>query len=348
MRRSSGGGVVKIAFLQSTLPPVGHGGVAYQVDLLARTMVERGHDITAFTTAPVPNIRPYRAVALRLPAIGPVGRILGTGLAFRSLDLSTFDVVHAHGDAWGISGVPLVRTFHGTGLEEASSATSAKRRLGSSAHYLLELISSFRAPVSTAVSQNTRRFMPRIDYVVPNAIDRIYQPTENRFPDPTVLMVAGLLGGRKRGHLVISAFRKVRRRVPRARLVIVTRDVVDEPGVTVHSTLPTADLAVLFRRSWVLCSASSYEAFGLPLAEAMASGLPVVSTPNPGALEILRDGTLGRIVPPDALADAIVELLVDDQLAANLRSQGIKAAKQYALDHVAERYEAVYREVISR
>jgi phosphatidylinositol alpha-mannosyltransferase len=335
---------LRIAFLQAELPPVGIGGVAHQVDLLARTMVERGHDVTAFSLAPAPGPRPYRAIVLTPPPVGPLSPIFGAGLAFRMIDFAQFDVVHAHGDAWAISKVPLVRTFYGTALQEALSATSARRRVAQTVHYGLELISSLRAPVTTAISRNTRRFMPGIDLVVPCAVDRVYQPMpiNNRFDEPTILLVAGLLGGRKRGHLVLSAFREVRRRLPSARLIAVTHDAVDQPGVTALSNVPTQDLATLFQRSWVLCSASSYEGFGLPSAEAMASGLPVVSTPNPGAREVLRGGELGRIVPPESLAEALLGVLGDEKLATDLRNRGLKAAQAYALDTVCSQYEAAY------
>jgi phosphatidylinositol alpha-mannosyltransferase len=335
---------LRIAFLQAELPPVGAGGVSYQVDLLARTMVERGHRVTAFTVAPMPGARLYETVVLSQTSIGPLKPVLGTGLAFHTIDFAGFDVVHAHGDAWAISGVPWVRTFHGTALQEAISATSILRRGSQILHYGLELISSLRAPVTTAVSRNTRHFMPGIDLVVPCAVDRVYQvmPTNDRFDEPTILLVAGLLGGRKRGHLVLSAFQDVRKRLPNSRLIVVTRDTVDQPGIITLSNLPAQDLADLFQRSWVLCSASSYEGFGLPMAEALASGLPVVSTPNPGAREVLRGGELGRIVRPESLAEALLEILEDDNLATDLRNQGREAAKIYELDNVCSQYEAAY------
>jgi phosphatidyl-myo-inositol alpha-mannosyltransferase len=307
-------------------------------------MVERGHDVTAFTFAPAPGPRPYHAKVLSGPPIGPLKRVFGAGLAFRTIDFAQFDVVHAHGDAWAISKVPLVRTFYGTALQEALSATSMRRRVAQTLHYGLELVSNIRAPVTTAISWNTRRFLPGIDTVVPCAVDRVYRPMPiaNRFDEPTILLVAGLLGGRKRGHLVLSAFREVRRQLPHARLIAVTHDAIDQPGVTALRNVPPQDLASLFQRSWVLCSASSYEGFGVPLAEAMASGLPVVSTPNPGAREVLRSGELGRIVQPESLAEALLEVLGDEKLAADLRNRGLKAVQTYALDTVCSQYEAAY------
>jgi phosphatidyl-myo-inositol alpha-mannosyltransferase len=335
---------VRIAFVQRVMPPLGHGGVSHQVDLLARTMVERGHDITIFTVEPTPGTRPYRTVLLSRRPGGPLNHVFGSGLAFRAINTTMFDVVHAHGDDWAMSKGPSVRTFYGTALQEVLSATSTRRRISQTLHYGLELVSSRRATVTTAISRNTRKFIPGIDLIVPCAVDRAYQPipVSNKFPDPTILLVAGLLGGRKRGHLVLSAFREVRKQIPNAKLILITREDVNQPGVTALSDVPTQELATLFQRSWALCSASSYEGFGVPLAEAMASGLPVISTPNLGAREVLREGELGRIVEPNSLAKGLLELLTNENLASDLRKRGLEAAQAYALDSVCSQYESAY------
>src|SRR5581483_5370564 len=120
---------LKIAFLQKNLPPSGMGGVAYQVDLLAQSMVQRGHDLTVFTMGPAPRDASYRVTRLPQPRKHPASAIFGAGWAAREIELAKFDVVHAHGDAWAIPHGPVVRTFYGTAIREAIAATSVKRRL---------------------------------------------------------------------------------------------------------------------------------------------------------------------------------------------------------------------------
>jgi glycosyltransferase involved in cell wall biosynthesis len=66
---------------------------------------------------------------------------------------------------------------------------------------------------------------------------------------------------------------------------------------------------------------------GVPqaLIQAMASGLPVVTTPVGAIPEIVRDGETGLLVPPEnaqALADAIAALLTDERLAGRLGAAG--------------------------
>jgi len=101
----------------------------------------------------------------------------------------------------------------------------------------------------------------------------------------------------------------------------------------------------MYRSHWLLCSTSSYEGFGVPYVEALASGLPVVTTPNDGAREVLRDGKLGVLADPADLARALVRLLGDEARRGDLARFGIEASRRYAIDVIAAEYEEMYRRI---
>lgn len=337
--------------LHVDLPPVGRGGVAYQVDLLATTLVARGHDVTVFITD-VPPVGPsYRTVQLHVPFRSPIlQRQLGPARAFASVDLTSFDVVHAHGDDWAVPrGVPRVRTFYGTALMECVTATSLGRRGAQLAHYGLEWVAGARASTTVTISGHTRRYLPFVTHCIPCAFDPdVFSPGRSPADVPTILFVAGVLRGRKRGRLMLAAFSELRRTIRDAQLHIVSTEWVDAPGVVCHQRLGPGALAALYRRSWLLCSTSSYEGFGVPYIEAMATGVPVISTPNPGALEVLEGGRLGVICPPSELADRLVALLGDEATRQDLTASGLEAAGRYAAPSIAKAYERVYDEVRRR
>lgn len=98
-------------------------------------------------------------------------------------------------------------------------------------------------------------------------------------------------------------------------------------------------------------SAARSEPFGLAIVEAMAAGLPIVATSSEGALEILEDGTTGKLVPVDdhhALAQAVNELLNDPVECSRLGRNAQRAARErYSLKHMASDTERVYREVLA-
>jgi glycosyltransferase involved in cell wall biosynthesis len=101
---------------------------------------------------------------------------------------------------------------------------------------------------------------------------------------------------------------------------------------------------------FVLPSTSSVEAFGLVLLEAMATGRPCITTDLPGVRENILPGITGLIVPPkdeQALADAILKLVENDELRIQMGFNARKAVEKDSLDKFAEGIEAVYREAIS-
>jgi glycosyltransferase involved in cell wall biosynthesis len=335
---------MKIAMLQAEIPPIGPGGVGYQVHLLSTELARRGHDVTVFAAHPDPGGTAYAFVQADLPGEGRLSRQFGVGRAFAALDLDGYDVVHAHGDDWLFGkSRPRIRTFYGTALMEAINATSWLRRGSQLCYYGLEWASA-RGAYPVSISEATRRQLPFIRESIPCAFDpSLFFPAD---PDPdrepSILFVAGTLKGRKRGDLLLEAFGEVRKRVPDAQLTIVSRDRVSHPGVTCYPDVPASRLAELYRRSWMLCSTSSYEGFGVPYIEALASGLPVVTTPNAGALEVLAGGRYGVVATPGDLVTSMVKLLHDGNERHRLAELGLERARAFTLDVVVSRYEHVY------
>lgn len=102
---------------------------------------------------------------------------------------------------------------------------------------------------------------------------------------------------------------------------------------------------------FVLPSHLRSEAFGLCQIEAMACGLPIISTDLPtGVPEVNRDGETGLIVPPgdaEALAAAIKKLIDDPDLRKRLGEGGKQRAREnYGAETMSERVAEVYREVL--
>jgi glycosyltransferase involved in cell wall biosynthesis len=151
-------------------------------------------------------------------------------------------------------------------------------------------------------------------------------------------------------------------RLPGAvRLSLVDQDHPDHPArrlaarygcadrLHVTGPLSRQDLLDAYRRATLVVVPSREEGFGLPAAEAMACGTPVVAS-RAGALpELLETGGGGLLVPPDdaeALAKGIATLLEQPAARAELGARApARIAAAYAWPRVAERTAAVYREV---
>ena len=110
--------------------------------------------------------------------------------------------------------------------------------------------------------------------------------------------------------------------------------------------LTDAELGVILRRARVLVAPSRAEGFGLPVAEAMAVGTPVICSDIPALAEVAGDAAV--LVPvgdPAALAEALADLLGDEAALRKLGEAGLARAARYDWDAVARRAWDVYRSV---
>ena len=353
---------MKIAVLTSHLPSPNRaksGGVAYAAHRMANALAQRGHYVTVFSTDERP---PEACYLVRQVLTSPPSDPLRAWLwlwqlakRYAAQDFSNFDIIHAHGNNAMIRhpGPPFVRTLHGASWGEAIHSTTWKRRLWYLTVTPVELWEAARANRVVAVSASTRRYIPGIDLVIPNSVNRnVFYPENNlnqsfHHLHPVILFV-GTLAGRKRGRMLLELFQtQIRPAQPEAELWMVAEQSVQAPGVVCFQNPDEKALADLYRRAWVFCLPSTYEGFGIPYIEAMACGTPVVATPNSGARELLEDGKWGVLAPESELGPALLSLLNDASRRQSLAELGLERAKEFALERVVDAYEALFASLIN-
>jgi glycosyltransferase involved in cell wall biosynthesis len=208
--------------------------------------------------------------------------------------------------------------------------------------------------------------------LIPNGV-----PTDEYAPDPdrraqwrqvhgiephaTVLTHVGRFAPPKNHALLVEAFARVRTDAPLCLLLVgggelenAVREQVSALGLQerVRFLGVRADVADILRASDVFVLSSRVEGNPLSVMEAMAAGLPVVSTAVGGVPELVREGETGLLVPSEdagALAQAM-QALVDDPV----RRQAMgAAARQHAVAHFDIRhtvrgYEQLYEALLKR
>ncbi|HEY3997332.1 MAG TPA: glycosyltransferase family 4 protein [Candidatus Xenobia bacterium] len=334
---------MKIAILSLYLPSGSKIGVGYQVHYLANALTRRGHDVTVYSQSGPPDDARYPVV------VPPIRRHLRTfrfAWDLRAYDFSRYDVVHACGDDWFLWGKPrrrLVHTYMGSCLAEMFHASAGREKLRMAALAACETTSSLLADCRVAISENTRRFVPNIQYVIPCGIDiDAFRPNGPRSTAPSILFV-GTMHGRKRGYFLQDIFiRHVRPHVPDAELWMVCEEPAEGPGIVSHGRVGLDHLIRLYRQAWVFCLPSTYEGFGVPYIEAMAAGAVVVASPNLGAKEVTGDGRFGLLAADHQLAEMLTRTLQDEPLRHHYQTAGLAHARDYGWERVCQEYEQVY------
>lgn len=181
---------------------------------------------------------------------------------------------------------------------------------------------------------------------------------------PVVVVVARLLWDKGIGEFVKAA-RVLRQRGVQARFVVVGDIDPDNRACIDPATLEDwkaedavelwgfrSDIQQVLAGVTIACLPSYRE--GLPkfLLEAMAAGLPCVTTDVPGCREAVREGDNGFLVPAknaDALADALECLLRNPELARKMGERGRQRVEQeFSAQQVNESTLALYREMLNR
>jgi phosphatidylinositol alpha-mannosyltransferase len=175
------------------------------------------------------------------------------------------------------------------------------------------------------------------------------------------LLFVGRLDPRNRLDLLLRAFAEVRRRLGRARLVVVG----DGPLRAEYASLVDPELRadVLFEgqvtggqpdyyaSADVFCFPASIASMPMTVVEAMAARRPVVAFDIDGIREVLSDGAQGLIVPDGdahAFAAALIGLLGDARRRATIGQAAQVAVQRYAWARLVVEVERFYEQALRR
>jgi glycosyltransferase involved in cell wall biosynthesis len=113
--------------------------------------------------------------------------------------------------------------------------------------------------------------------------------------------------------------------------------------------IPDADLPGIYQGAFAFVYPSLYEGFGLPAAEAMASGVPVLASGATSLAEVLAEsGVLFDPRDPASIAAQMVRVYHDDSLRERLAVSGRARAEYFSWQTCAEQTLDVYRELVGK
>jgi glycosyltransferase involved in cell wall biosynthesis len=230
---------------------------------------------------------------------------------------------------------------------------------------LLLSISARRSTRLIAVSQATRQDLLRyygVDArVIPHGVEEpIFELANRRDPQPFLLCVS-TLHPHKGIDSLLGGFARFRAADPRFRLVLAgmrgfaaealearIRELGLGDAVELTGWIPREQLCDLYRRAWAFVYPSRFEGFGMPVAEAMAAGLPIACSDIEPLRDIAGDAAL-YFAPGDepGIAQALRQLTADSALCVRLAARARERAAQFSWQSAAAATRAVLEEAAS-
>lgn len=352
------------------------GGIENHIRTLAEAQIRFGHEVTILVTNPSSSTVDENLNGVRLIKVGRIATVASTPLSPdfpRTLRSLSADITHLHipypvGEvSQMLAGPnrPYIATYHADATRPVQRLIlrlygpvfrrflrRAARILPTSANYAAS--SPYLRHVTDQITVvplgvNAHRFTPRAS---PNPPDghitllfvgllRHYKGLDDlirampSLPSETRLHIAGNGPMRAKWESLAQALQL-------------------QDRVKFLGRVPDAELPALYRAAdiFVLPANTRAEAFGTVLLEAMASGLPCITTEvGSGTSYVVQEGVTGFTVPPhspQALAEAARRLITGPALRVQFGLAGReRVVKEFTEDKMIERVEAVYQAVLA-
>lgn len=259
--------------------------------------------------------------------------------------------------------IPLVTTLHGTDITLVGQHPSYKHAVEFSINQSNTITS-----VSESLKKDTLKFfnIKKEITVIPNFIDNeeFQKPTEcarSHFAtkDEKILIHVSNLRPVKRIEDVLQIFKTVQQHISSKLIIIgegpdmekIDQFLENNPHLIDKIRLlgKVNDLYKILHISDVFLLPSEQESFGLAALEAMAAGVPVISSNAGGIPEVNLQGETGYLAEvgnTDAMSNYTLKILNDENLLAQMKTNSLNRAKEFDLQNIIPLYEKMYQKTI--
>ena len=350
---------LRIALIGPLPPP--SGGMANQTRQLAELLAQEGVSVELVqVNAPyrprwIGHIKGLRAVFRLLPYFFHLWRAAGRA------DL--FHIMANSGWSWHLYAAPAIwiAKLRGRAVVVNYRGGEAENFLTRALRWMKpSLARTDRLIVPSGFLQEVFGRFGFTATIVPNVINLSRfspkQPTSEDMPGPHIL-VARNLEPIYDNTTALRAFRIVKNQLPNARLTIagsgperaaledLARSLNLDAAVHFTGRVENEDMPALYRSADVMINPSLADNMPISVLEALASGVPVVSTNVGGVPFLVEDGRTALLFPPrdpEAMAQALIQVLTTPDLARRLSEAGLASVQQYTWQCVRERLFGVY------
>lgn len=183
-------------------------------------------------------------------------------------------------------------------------------------------------------------------------LELFHPPAAPRRRQPVRFLFLGLLSARKGIPLLVEAWQKLKLKNAELWLVGPAREqeralIPELPGLKCLGKYPHQELPELLRQCDVLVFPSYCEGFALVLLEALASGMPIITTEATAGPDLIQDGVEGRLIPSgdmDALCEAMQQCAEQPEQLDIMALAARRAAERFSWDAYGDRWQQILRD----
>lgn len=360
-----------------------HGGVQEHIRAVAAEFRSRGHEVKVITPLPPDKenkdpdnvITLGRSTMVNAPSTSFEVSVSATPKEIdEMLEREKFDIINYH--------EPVIPMLSGQILSRSQAinvATLHARMPDSIINKPVEMITllfnrnsaqhfDHITAVSDAAAYHVSKITDREISIVPNGIDlKKFNPDKTDeydgfSDDKKTIVYIGRLEKRKGVEYLLKAYRLLKQKHPNIELVVCGEgprkqnlqeyvDRYDLEDVTFPGFISEEDKLQMLKSCDVFSSPALFgESFGIVLAEALAMGAPIVCGDNPGYEAVMRESGVLSLVNPKHTIDfarRLELLLFDEAIRAHMKKWAREYVKQFDYPVVADKYETIYRELLS-
>jgi glycosyltransferase involved in cell wall biosynthesis len=376
--------ILNLLMVNYEFPPIGGGGGNAHLFLLSQYANNTNLKADVLTSAPKPgftkvklseNVTIYK-VGLHKKDMHfwkkteVIEWLLKAGFHYRKLlRENNYDLVHAFfGFPTGwlcyrtANKLPYIISLRGSDVPGYNVRLKSDYRLLSGLFRRIWSSAAIVVANSSGLRNLALKFMPSIDItVIPNGIDtEKFHPSENQdFTKPVRLLTVSRLIERKRVDLLIKAVYQIKKLGLDVRLNIAGEGNLDRllqklahelkitDSILFLGRISAEQMPQVYRDNDIFVMSSEHEGMSNAMLEAMASGLPIVTTRCEGVEELIMDnGIVVEEAQANQIAEAIQKLAGDQRAYKKMSTAARKRSQEFNWKSVADKYIDSYRKVL--
>jgi L-malate glycosyltransferase len=377
---------MKVLMINYEFPPIGGGAGQAHLAILKQFTGSKELLVDVLTSAPVPGFkteklsdnvtihtvgvhkknlhywRKIEVVEWVAKAIGPYKRLLKQ---------TDYDLVHAFfglPTGWlcykSANRLPYIISLRGSDVPGGHARLQLEYKLLGP---LLKRIWSKASAIvacSDGLKKRSLKFLPSVNIdIIPNGVDlnRFKPATNKQISSELNLLTVGRLSVTKRFDMLVEAIEILNKKGKHVKLTMAggggllpqLKELVEQKGlnsvINLTGRTETEKMPDVYRRHDMFVTASMQEGMSNAMLEAMASGLPIITTRCEGVEELISDnGIVVEEASANALAEAIENLAQNQKLYKSMCAAARQRAEIFGWDVVAKQYQQLYKRVCEK